>query len=96
MFEVDTEECEKKETHNNNRTKLAATLFRAHLFTTKKGEPILYELCKLGGKVRINDVKARVFRDLLRYLYRVELDEHALGKMRENSSMSLTDMALCT
>ena len=40
---------------------------------------MLYELCKMGGKVRINDVKANVFGDLLRYLYGEELSKDALG-----------------
>ena len=71
-FEVGTEECKKE---IDKRSKLTPTLFHAHLFPIKKGAPILYELCKAGGNVRINHVKANVFGGLLRYLYGEELGE---------------------
>ena len=81
VFEVDSKvgEHEKKETRSSKKKKLAPILFHAHRCVMKKGAPMLYELCKMGGKVCINGVKADVFGELLRYMYGQELHEDTLG-----------------
>ena len=79
VFEVQSKECKEEETPSDKKMKLAPTLFHAHCCVIKKGAPMLYELCKAGWKVRINDVRADVFGDLLRYLYGKELRKETLG-----------------